>query len=72
MQERQRVVEADWLELLDTAEQLLHDNEGVPLAPQTLFPAMDAEGVMTVTTEASDVDGIGGYAFTRDERGETT
>eukprot|EP00965_Chrysotila_dentata_P056605 1878087-Pleurochrysis_carterae.AAC.1 len=58
-----------WVELLDTATALLDDNGGVPLAPRLEFPDVGAEGVLTVTTDASGVDGVGGYAF--DERGDT-
>eukprot|EP00965_Chrysotila_dentata_P197191 6178050-Pleurochrysis_carterae.AAC.1 len=58
-----------WIELLDTAAALLDDNGGVPLAPRLEFPDVGAEGVLTVTTDASGVDGVGGYAF--DERGGT-
>eukprot|EP00965_Chrysotila_dentata_P159672 5275298-Pleurochrysis_carterae.AAC.1 len=31
---------------------------------------MDAEGAITCTTDASDVDGVGGYAFTAGAPGE--
>eukprot|EP00965_Chrysotila_dentata_P222398 6192947-Pleurochrysis_carterae.AAC.2 len=47
-------------------EALLIANEGVPLAPQRMFPGADDEGVLVCTTDASGVDGVGGYAFAAD------
>ena len=53
----------DWLELLELATELLDDNEGVPLAPERSFPPRTAPGALTVVTDASGEDGVGGYAF---------
>ena len=52
-----------WLEMLVMAEQLLEANAGVPLAPERTFPARTEPGVLTVTSDASGIDGVGGYAF---------
>ena len=52
-----------WAALLDVAEQLLEDNNGVDLAPELIFPSRSAPGMDTVTSDASGVDGVGGYAF---------
>eukprot|EP00965_Chrysotila_dentata_P118264 3909366-Pleurochrysis_carterae.AAC.1 len=52
-----------WVELLDAAAELVEANEGVPLAPRATFPARQEAGVLTVVTDASGVDGVGGYAF---------
>eukprot|EP00965_Chrysotila_dentata_P122976 4064791-Pleurochrysis_carterae.AAC.1 len=53
----------EWIELLDVATGLLDANEGVPLAPQAVFPASSDTDVITITTDASGIDGVGGYAF---------
>ena len=53
----------DWLELLELAGALLDGNEGVPLAPERSFPPRTAPGALTVVTDASGKDGVGGYAF---------
>jgi hypothetical protein len=53
----------DWLALLDVGDELLDANRGVPLAPARAFPSRDAPGTLTVVTDASGVDGVGGYAF---------
>eukprot|EP00965_Chrysotila_dentata_P081021 2674301-Pleurochrysis_carterae.AAC.1 len=34
-----------------------------------MFADIDEEGTMTTTTDASGVDGVGGYAFVADEPG---
>eukprot|EP00965_Chrysotila_dentata_P045290 1505055-Pleurochrysis_carterae.AAC.1 len=60
---------AEWLELLETASAMLDENEGVPLAPREVFAQVDDAGVITTTTDASGVDGVGGYAFEADEPG---
>lgn len=52
-----------WLALLDVAHQLIDDNVGVELAPARLFPGRDDPGTLTVTSDASGIDGVGGYAF---------
>ena len=53
----------DWIELLDLAEQLIEANEGVSTAPALTFPGRDVIGSLTVITDASGEDGVGGYAF---------
>ena len=56
-----------WLELLDLTTSVLTSNEGVDIAPERTFPAMDEPGVWTVTTDASGTDGVGGYVFCSDQ-----
>ena len=56
----------EWLELLEEGGRLLADNDGVPLASSCHFVARTAAGVWTSTTDASGVDGVGGYVFTAD------
>ena len=53
----------NWMELLELADVLLDGNEGVPLAPERSFPPRTAPGALTVVTDASGKDGVGGYAF---------
>ena len=53
----------NWLELLDLAAELLATNDGVPLAAERSFSARTAPGALTVVTDASGKDGVGGYAF---------
>lgn len=53
----------EWISLLDSAADLIDTNEGVALAPERLFRGMDEPGVDTVTSDASGVDGVGGYVF---------
>eukprot|EP00965_Chrysotila_dentata_P056116 1859935-Pleurochrysis_carterae.AAC.1 len=60
----------EWIELLYSAAELVGANDGVPLAPQAAFPGPDDEGVVTVTTDASGVDGVGGYAFLAGRKAE--
>eukprot|EP00965_Chrysotila_dentata_P066490 2201413-Pleurochrysis_carterae.AAC.1 len=55
--------QSEWLELLDAASALLEENEGVPLAPREIFAAANETGFATTTTDASGVDGVGGYTF---------
>ena len=55
--------QGEWLELLEVAEHLLEANEGVALAPELTFPARSEPGADTVTSDASGIDGVGGYVF---------
>jgi hypothetical protein len=57
------LAQREWLELLEMADDLLQANEGVALAPELVFPARDEPGMDTVTSDASGVDGVGGYVF---------
>ena len=59
----------NWLELLELAGVLLGSNEGVPLAPERSFPPRTAPGALTVITDASGKDGVGGYAFDASDPG---
>ena len=52
-----------WVGLLDVAEELIDANDGVALAPERSFPPRDMPGMYTATTDASGVDGVGGYVF---------
>ena len=52
-----------WLEFLRTTSALVQANEGVALAPQLIFPDRHQGNALTSTTDASGVDGVGGYAF---------
>ena len=54
---------ADWVALLDVAWHLVDANDGVELAPARAFAGRDQPGSLTITTDASGVDGVGGYAF---------
>ena len=56
-------VQAEWLELLGVAEEVLASNVGVELAPEAEFPARELPGAVTVVTDASGVDGVGGWAM---------
>ena len=60
---------AAFLELLALADSLLQQNAGVPLLPQRTFPAADEAGTVTVVTDASGDDGVGGYAVCPDHPG---
>ena len=53
----------NWLTLLDVGSTLIEANSGVELAPARAFPHRDAPGSLTVVTDASGIDGVGGYAF---------
>ena len=55
--------QAEWLELLALAEVLLEQNEGVALAPELAFPERTLPGALTVVSDASGIDGVGGYVF---------
>ncbi|KAL1507623.1 hypothetical protein AB1Y20_007242 [Prymnesium parvum] len=58
--------ESQMLTLLDVAQAMADDDEGVFLAPTRVFDDMGAEGVITVVSDASKAasdDGFGGYAF---------
>ena len=57
----------DWQSLLDVARLLIDANAGVELAPARAFPGRDTPGTLTVTSDASGVDGVGGYAFDASE-----
>ena len=52
-----------WLELLDVGYVLLDENQGASWAPQETFPSRELFGSVTVVTDASGEDGVGGYAF---------
>ena len=52
---------ADWLELLAVSRELLEANEGVPLAPDLVFPSHADAGVARCVTDASGSGGVGGY-----------
>ena len=52
-----------WCSLLEAGVELLDANEGVPIAPQASFPTREEPGAVTVTTDASGWDGVGGYLF---------
>ena len=52
--------------LLEVARQILETNEGVQLAPRQHFQETHEAGVLTVVTDASGEDGVGGYAFHAD------
>ncbi len=56
-------VQAEWIELLDAADDLLDGNEGVELAPEREFPSRVLADALTVTTDASGIDGVGGWAL---------
>eukprot|EP00965_Chrysotila_dentata_P109537 3620759-Pleurochrysis_carterae.AAC.1 len=55
--------------LLVVATAILQEHPGVPLAPQRRFPGMGDQGILMCTTNASGVDGVGGYVFTEAEGG---
>ena len=63
-------VQAEWMELLRLAEDLLQANEGVALAPEAAFQERAEPGALTVVTDASGVDGVGGYALDPANPGE--
>lgn len=52
-----------WLELLDTARDLITANEGVAMAPRATASSRRAAGSASSVTDASGDDGFGGYAF---------
>ena len=59
-----------WCNLLEVGISMLDANEGVSLAPATQFASRWASGSATGSTDASGVDGIGGYLFLADRPGE--
>eukprot|EP00965_Chrysotila_dentata_P240020 6203440-Pleurochrysis_carterae.AAC.3 len=58
--------EADWLACMDVAQCLLEQNDGVSVAPRRDFPAPEEDGVLLATTDASGVNGVGGFVFEAD------
>ena len=52
-----------YLRLLALATEVVGDNSGLPLVCQPAFPMVGEPGVLTVVTDASGEDGVGGYAF---------
>ena len=52
----------EWQQLLEVADDLLTQNEGIPLAPRRVFPS-PRDGAIISTTDASGDDGFGGYVF---------
>jgi hypothetical protein len=53
--------------LLQAALQSLAEGAGVPLVHAPAFPAHTDPGVLTVTSDASGEDGVGGFAFHPDQ-----
>jgi hypothetical protein len=60
----------DFLAMLRAVEAVVGANEGVALAPRRGFPASTEAGTLTTITDASGVDGVGGYAFLADLPGD--
>ena len=58
-----------WLEFLDVTRDALLSNTGCDLAPRPTFHHQSEPGVYTATTDASGVDGVGGYVFCPDQPG---
>ena len=54
---------AAWVGCLDVLSDLVVANDGIDIAPERSFPSRSDPGSLTVTTDASGVDGVGGYAF---------
>ena len=67
---RHSQAQADWLELLSMAEELLEANDGVAIAPERSFPGRTLPGSITVTSDASGIDGVGGYGFSAASPGD--
>ena len=67
---RGRGAQVGFLRLLEEAQLLIEANEGVPLAPSLAFVERGAAGVFTSTTDASGIDGVGGYVFIAGRPGE--
>jgi hypothetical protein len=65
-----RAAQVGWVRLLDEASRLIDENEGVPLFPRSRFPPRGDAGVWTSTTDASGVDGVGGYVYAAEAPGE--
>ena len=60
---------SEWLSLLVVAITFLESNEGVPLTSADVFPSRDASGTLTITTDASGDDGLGGWGTSPDAPG---
>ena len=56
----------DFSALMRAVQAIVGSNEGVALAPRKSFPTPSERGVLTTITDASGVDGVGGYAFHSD------
>ena len=54
---------AEFLALLDTVEQVVGENAGIPMVHASVFPGTDEPGSLLQVTDASGDDGCGGYAF---------
>ena len=52
-----------WIGFLDVLAELVGTNSGVSIAPERSFPPRDHPGAITVTSDASGIDGVGGYVF---------
>ena len=52
-----------WVGFLDVLTELVQTNAGVSIAPERSFPPRDHPGSITVTSDASGIDGVGGYVF---------
>ena len=52
-----------WIGFLDVLSELVGTNSGVSIAPERSFPPRDHPGAITVTSDASGIDGVGGYVF---------
>ena len=50
-------------EMCEVSEQLLDNNEGIAMAAAAEFAPASATTTLTVVTDASGEDGVGGYAF---------
>ena len=57
------VAHTAWLEFLRTTYDLVNANEGVALAPRLTFADRRTGTAITSTTDASGIDGVGGYVF---------
>jgi hypothetical protein len=52
-----------WIGFLDVLSELVYTNSGVSIAPERSFPPRDHPGTITVTSDASGIDGVGGLRF---------
>ena len=52
-----------WVGFLDALTELVQTNAGVSIAPERSFPPRHHPGSITVTSDASGIDGVGGYVF---------
>lgn len=59
--------ERELLRLLDLAVRLLETHTGAPLVRRAVFPAHTDPGVALSVTDASGVDGVGGYVVLADQ-----